>query len=150
MSKLQDFKKNAIKAGQATLLTGMLVGGILGGKQEAKNTENANKSTTTSEQQNQKVSKVVIIKEKPIKEMMWLDESNLIINGEILSNEDACAKYPRQAENIKRFADACLREKEHEYDMIDQIPASEGKKLSPEMEKEIENRLQNFNIVDYL
>ena len=154
MSKFEDFKKTAIKAGQATVVTGMLAGSLFGGKSgeiRSIKTDMSPVTTVSTEHESTKVSPVSTVKaEQPIKEMMWLDESNMIINGEILSNEDAYAKYPKQAANIKNFAEACLHEKELELNPIDQIPANKWKHLSPEMEKEVADRLQHFDINDYL
>ena len=141
MSKLKDFKKNALKVGQATLATAMLVGGLMDYHPE-----------TIQEQPKPQVSQAVQeLNEQKLHEfeMMWLDESNIIINGEILSNKDALAKYPNQAQSIQHFIEHSLREKERELEP-NLIPDCPGKPLPKEMMDEIQVRLQNFDINDYV
>mgnify|MGYP003571430165 CR=1 FL=1 len=153
MSKLKNLKDNAKKIGQSVVATTMLTTGILG----ITPNDITTKPITPAEQSQVSVmgkvkstQTVNANSQNRIQEMLWLDEDHLIINGEILSNEEATRKYPNDLEKLERFIETSRHEKERELHPIDELPKDGWQTLPPEAMQEIEKRMQNFNLDDYL
>ena len=152
MSKLKNFKDNAKKIGQSLVATTMLTTGILGVTPNDLTTKPMTPAEPSQVSVMDKVKspKTVNASQNHIQEMLWLYEDHLVINGEILSNEEAIAKYPNDLEILERFIEASRHEKERKLHPIDVLPKDGWKTLPPEAMQEIEKRMQNFNIDDYL